>query len=359
MRIRCDLFCKVVDNFGDAAVCWRLARQLVREQGWQVRLWIDALAPLALLQPDCLPLLECQVVDEVEIRHWPDHFPAAEPGDVVIEAFACELPASFVDAMARREQRPVWVNLEYLSAEDWVVGCHGLSSPHPTLPLVKFFFFPGFVAGTGGLIREQAFAIPAPTPKGEALHVSLFCYQNTALPRLLDQWRADSRPLYCHITEGWARTQVESWLNQSFQPGQSVQLGQLTLEALPFLPQDRYDSLLAKCDLNFVRGEDSFVRAQWVELPLVWQIYPQTDAAHVKKLDAFLNSYGQRVSCEAGAALRDFWYVWNGVAEGSLDWGAFRASLPVLRSHARQWAEQLSTLGQVAENLAKFCAERI
>ena len=40
-----DVFCRVVDNYGDAAVCWRLARQLADEHGARVRLWIDLLAP--------------------------------------------------------------------------------------------------------------------------------------------------------------------------------------------------------------------------------------------------------------------------------------------------------------------------
>ncbi|HET9045379.1 MAG TPA: elongation factor P maturation arginine rhamnosyltransferase EarP, partial [Casimicrobiaceae bacterium] len=40
---RWDVFCKVVDNFGDAGVCWRLARQLVAEHDLAVTLWIDVL----------------------------------------------------------------------------------------------------------------------------------------------------------------------------------------------------------------------------------------------------------------------------------------------------------------------------
>ena len=35
-----DLFCRVVDNFGDVGVCWRLAADLA-QRGEQVRLWID------------------------------------------------------------------------------------------------------------------------------------------------------------------------------------------------------------------------------------------------------------------------------------------------------------------------------
>ena len=39
-----DIFCSVVDNFGDIGVCWRLARRLSAGLGQQVRLWVDDLA---------------------------------------------------------------------------------------------------------------------------------------------------------------------------------------------------------------------------------------------------------------------------------------------------------------------------
>ena len=118
----CDIFCTVVDNYGDAAVCWRLARQLATEHGWKIRLWIDDPAPLAQLAPD-------YGNGPVSVRLWPNPWPTAgladDAADVVIEAFACELPPAYVEAMAARSRPPVWLNLEYLSAESWVAGCHG------------------------------------------------------------------------------------------------------------------------------------------------------------------------------------------------------------------------------------------
>ena len=44
-----DIFCTVVDNYGDIGVCWRLARQLAAEHGFAVRLWVDDLASFARL----------------------------------------------------------------------------------------------------------------------------------------------------------------------------------------------------------------------------------------------------------------------------------------------------------------------
>jgi hypothetical protein len=334
--IACDLFCAVIDNLGDAGVCWRLAKQLAVEHGWQVRLFIDDPAPIAFLAPN---------QKTVEVFKWAGDFEAVEPADVVIEAFACNLPASYLAAMATRSRPPIWLNLEYLSAEDWVPGCHGL--PSPQAGINKHFFFPGFTPGTGGLLRERDYAVlPAPTFFGP-LEISLFCYDNPQLPALLAAWRDSDRPITCHVCDGLPRRQVEAWLGTSL----PAHCGNLRLAALPFLPQTDYDALLARCHLNFVRGEDSFVRAQWAERPFVWQVYPQADDAHFAKLDAFLNLYTNE------PAARCFFQAWN--SHGALDWPTFAATLPALTAHAPDWAARIQAHGDLAGNLVKFCAARL
>ena len=343
--IRCDIFCTVIDNLGDAGVCSRLARQLAGEHGWQVRLWIDDPGPLALLAPQD---------NTVDVMCWDSDSTSAEPADVIIEAFACNLPPPYVQAMAKQLQPPVWLNLEYLSAEDWIAGCHGL--PSPQAGLKKYFFFPGFVPGTGGLIRECNFAVlPAPTFSG-SLEISLFCYDNPQLPALLAAWRDGTVRIVCHVADGLPRAQVESWLDTPFVPGATTTRGALTLAALRFLPQDDYDCLLARCHLNFVRGEDSFVRAQWAERPFVWQAYRQADKFHLRKLTAFLDLYTQQIG-PGSKALRNFWLAWNG--EGPLDWQEFSSILPGLAAAGSSWAKQIGTHGDLAGNLVKFCASRL
>jgi len=336
MHNSCDIFCAVIDNLGDAGVCWRLARQLVVEYGWRVRLFIDDPAPIALLAPD---------QHLIDVRKWAGDFEAAAPADVVIEAFACNLPPAYLSAMAARPKPPVWLNLEYLSAEAWVAGCHGL--PSPQAGLAKYFFFPGFVAGTGGLLREKNYAVPpAPTFFGP-LEISLFCYDNPQLTTLLEAWRDGDQPIVCHVCDGLPRRQVEAWLGTPFPANR----GNLRLEALPFLPQTDYDNLLAHCHLNFVRGEDSFIRAQWAERPFVWQIYPQANDAHFAKLDAFLKLYTNE------PAARRFFAAWNG--KGTLDWASFVKTLPPLSADAPDWARRIQAHGDLAGNLVKFCAARL
>jgi hypothetical protein len=354
-RVSCDLFCKVVDNYGDAGVCWRLARQLAGEQGWRVRLWIDDLAPLTLLDP-AVDGEDRQRTDGIEIRHWTADFPAVAPADVVVEAFACELPAVYLAAMA--QTRPVWVNLEYLSAEEWVAGCHGMTSPHATLPLVKHFFFPGFVAGTGGLLRGRDACFEVGERSAE-FTVSLFCYDNPALPGLFDAWRHGAEPLRCLVADGLPRRAVARWLGRDFAVGDELRRDRLTLVALPFLPQPGYDRLLASCDLDFVRGEDSFVRAQWARRPFVWQAYPQAADAHHDKLDAFLALYTRGLEAPAGQAAAAFFAAWNGKGDAAAAWPAFRAALPALADHAEPWAQSIAAAGDLAENLARFCLARL
>jgi uncharacterized repeat protein (TIGR03837 family) len=351
MTVTCDLFCRVVDNLGDAAVCWRLARQLALEFSWRVRLWIDDPSPLDALAPDHAAL-------PVDVRKWSDDFPDTEPARVVIEAFACELPPPYLGRMAALPRPPVWINLEYLSAEDWVPGCHGMPSPHPVLPLTKHFFFPGFAAGTGGLVREQD-AEFGQQGIGAALAVSLFCYDNPALPSLLDVWARGDEPVVCRVADGLPRAQVAAWLGGGFEAGTRVRRGALDLAALPFLPQPDYDRLLGACALNFVRGEDSFVRAQWAERSFVWQAYPQAGGAHLAKVEAFLARYGRTLREDRRAATADFQRAWNGQGDVAAAWPAFRAALPELAKHAGPWAREIASHGNLAENLARFCLARL
>lgn len=369
-----DIFCTVVDNFGDAAVCWRLARQLAAEHGHGVRLWIDRPEVLQRLVPELDPAADGQRLKGVEIRLWREPFPAVMPHDGVIEAFACQLPDAFVQAMARRAPPPVWINLEYLSAEDWVPRHHGLASPHPRLPLVKHFFFPGFAPDTGGLLREgdliarrTAFkASPAqqaafwaslgiePSLPQER-RVSLFAYENVAVGELLEAWAAGAAPVTCLLPEGHLLPQVARALGERLAPGAMIRKGRLTLRVLPFLPQDAYDRLLWACDVNFVRGEDSFVRAQWAARPFVWHIYPQHDQAHWVKLEAFLGVYVAELAPQPAAALTALWQAWNRQSGVAAAWRTCEAHWTALTAHAEAWARHLGSQPDLASRLVQFC----
>ncbi len=367
---RWDIFCAVIDNFGDAGVCWRLARQLAAEHGIAVRLWIDDLRPLSAIWPDIDAGLARQSCCSVEICKWSGDLPAVEPADMVIETFACGLPAAYLAAMAAAEPAPRWINLEYLSAENWVRGCHGLPSPHPRLPLSLHFFFPGFYPDTGGLLREAdllasrrefqasvrqqtAFwhELGCEPPNG-AIKISLFAYENAALPDLLQAWSVCPTPVWCALPLDRLNASIGAW----FGAGNIWQRGNLTVQPLPFLDSERYDRLLWACDLNFVRGEDSFVRALWAGRPLIWHIYPQQDAAHHVKLKAFLDLYCAGLDAENSAILREFWQAWNGIGQRPADWSAWQTCRAMLARHHEIWLERLTAQTDLTANLVKFAS---
>lgn len=367
---RWDIFCTVVDNYGDIGVCWRLARQLVAEHGVSARLWVDDLTAFARLCPKIVPALDRQAAAGVDIRRWQQHFPAdIAPADVVIEAFACELPKSYVAAMAQRDPKPRWINLEYLSAEAWVADCHGLPSPHPQLPLSKHFFIPGFDERSAGLLRERDllaryavfdaarwWATQGGAPTDLTLKVSLFAYENRATASLFDAWCKGEQPLRCLVTDSRVLSSLNATLARPLVPGERSRFGALDLQVLPFMRQEAYDDLLAACDLNFVRGEDSLVRAIWAGKPFVWHIYPQDDDAHLVKLDAFLDRYCASLSPAAHDALRAFWHGWNAGTATAEQWRAFVGHLPEIAEHARDFRDQLAQLPDLAKTLADFCS---
>lgn len=371
-RTHWDIFCNVVDNYGDIGVCWRLARQLAHEYQLKVRLWVDDLTSFAKLAPALDPTQDNQALCGVEIQHWLAPFPDVAPAEVVIEAFACTLPENYIAAMATQSEKPLWINLEYLSAEPWIDEHHGLPSPHPRLPLTKYFFFPGFTQGSGGLIREtglvaarDAFQSDAAaqtawwqtlgvTPQPGALKLSLFAYPDAPIAPLLAAWAESPMPLQCFVPETPFGARIATALGHANLPqDKALQHGNLSVIGLPFLAQDDYDRLLWACDLNFVRGEDSFVRAQWAARPLIWNIYPQLDAVHQEKLEAFLALY-----CRAAPetlALAELWRAWNGLCGNPESvWPAFATTLPALSHHARRWAEGLGRQADLAAQLVKF-----
>jgi uncharacterized repeat protein (TIGR03837 family) len=368
-----DIFCSVVDNYGDIGVCWRLARQLAHEHGLTVRLWVDDLHSFGKMLPELDADLPAQTCRSVEVRLWESAMPMVEPADLVIGAFACKLPESYIAAMAAREAKPVWLNLEYLSAEDWVETHHQLPSPHPQLALTKYFFFPGFTPKTGGLLlesdllaRRDAFqqdedaqsrywrSLDVPQRVANELRVSLFSYENEAMHELLHTWEQGAQPVTCLLPEGRALPQVARYFDQQTgKAGDVWQRGNLRVYVLPFVEQSHYDELLWACDVNFVRGEDSCVRAQWAGKPFIWQIYPQHDGAHLEKLEALQVRYADGLPEEAASAVRDLWLAWNGGADIAGAWGRFGDQRDQLAAHGLTWAKRLSG-NKLALNLLAF-----
>ncbi|MFZ3281986.1 elongation factor P maturation arginine rhamnosyltransferase EarP [Pseudomonas sp.] len=372
LNTRWDIFCTVVDNYGDIGVTWRLARQLVAEHCVAVRLWVDDLRAFERICPELDINATQQWQQGVEVWQWPQDWPPTEAADVVIAAFACQLPGAYMDAMAAREKPPLWMNLDYLSAEDWVIGCHGLPSVKYK-SVQKFFFFPGFQPGTGGLLRERGlleqrrqFQQDTEAQRqflqglgvdcaADAQLISLFAYENAGLASWLDVLAADVAPTHLLVPEGRILGDVARWLGVETLTVGAIHVRQsLTVQVLPFVRQDQYDHLLWCCDFNAVRGEDSFVRAQWAGRPMLWHIYQQDEDIHLDKLDAFLALYTKGLSPAAAEAMNGLWRAWSAGQPIGEHWLAVRNHWPELQKNAEAWCLEQGLQADLAAALVQF-----
>ncbi|NYT69457.1 elongation factor P maturation arginine rhamnosyltransferase EarP [Pusillimonas noertemannii] len=359
-----DIFCRVVDNYGDIGVCWRLARQLARHPAaGPVRLWVDDLASFARIEHAVDAAAARQKVAEVELLHWARPALAVEPHAVVIEAFACSPPPGFIARMRDN----LWINLEYLSAENWVQDCHALPSLQAN-GLRKYFFFPGFTEATGGLLREPGLVearghwlsqpdlrwrllrdIGMPQALTDKLQagwrqVFVFCYGNAPANALAQALSRSSRPTVVIVPQGVLPALA------------SMQNENLRIFEMPFVDQDSFDRLLWSSELNIVRGEDSLVRAIWARQPFLWHIYRQDEDAHLAKLDAWMEL--ARFSPNIRALMR----AWNTGDEAA----ALQGLQDALQADAfLQWRletgslhERLASQSSLAERLLAFCTEK-
>ncbi len=342
-----DIWCRVIDNHGDLGVCWRLACALAR-RNLRLRLFVDDSSALAWMAPAGHA--------GVTVHAWPSE---AEPmpiaGAVVIEAFGCDPPPAVVAQMSKRAQPPLWLNLEYLSAESYVERSHRLPSPQPG-GLVKWFFYPGFTAQTGGLLREPDLLAERTLHDGCAwlaargwarqpgeTVISLFCYASAPMAALLR--RLAGRPCLLLATPGHA----QRLLNEAGPLPAGVRV-----QALPWLTQADYDRLLWSCDLNFVRGEDSLVRALWAGVPLVWHIYPQSDGAHAVKLQALLGLVTLPSPAGWPMDARAFIWAWNGLS-GACELPPWPAP-GAWREACEGWRATLAAQSDLASQLLDFAA---
>ena len=411
---RWDIFCKIVDNYGDIGVCWRLAKQLQVEHGLQIRLWVDNFAVAQkiipeltltqdlVLSPDLVLKDEEQVIENITILKWQEksdlklgkavNFELI--ADVVIEAFACGLPAQYQAQMLQKTVK--WINMEYLSAESWIADFHAKPSPQAN-GLIRHFYFPGFHHATGGLIREAKFnylrfnslkfnhlrfnplkfdhsenssdknGILKPNflyradsnaikQDSSSLKISLFCYANTPIADLLTALQTLKHKVILYVPVSDILLKIADFFGLiTLNSGEKYTQSNLTVQILPFLNQSDYDDLLSMCDLNFVRGEDSWVRAIWAAKPFVWQPYFQDGNTHIKKLNAFLELF--YADFEFKDRVRQVHESWATEHLPALTLQNYLKHLPAVKLQTLQQAIHLAQQTDFATQLVTFCSQ--
>lgn len=362
-----DIFCKIVDNFGDIGVCWRLAKQLHHEHGLSVRLFVDDLSDATKILTGVSNAAE-QTYEGVTVVRWGGATSFSHAADVVLETFACGLPDAYLKQMTTKT---VWVNVDYLSAESWVQEFHALNGLHRETGFTRHFYFPGFNEQTGGLLREQDLMTrrsnfqQANAPQQlnfwnslqinhrvDDLNISLFSYENAPVNAFLQS-----------LVDGDRQASVFMPFNQHLPTplldqhdlavGDAIQTGNLTLHILPFLSQEDYDVLLWACDINFVRGEDSWVRAVWSGKPFVWQPYWQEDNAHLLKLNAFLDNFYDHPDIDH--TLTKLHELWSTQVFHHDVWQDYLSKLDAISAHTQQQSNHLIQQDDLATKLVEFC----
>lgn len=358
------IFCRVIDNFGDAGVTWRLAKRL-RDLKLPVTLVIDAVNVLAKLVHDLDPAAKAATVRGIRIVDW-DFFEAevnegnlARIGGVwpslVFETFGCRLPDAVEKGLCDDRER-LWVNLDYLSAEEWVEGSHMVWGLHPTLPVKKLWYFPGFTDKTGGLLIEDGLEEARRAFDAEAwrqAHGALpgrrtlffFAYPVNAIDRLAAGLKAADEPLNMMLAPGAASDMLAKALEGD---------ERFNVVRLPFVPQEEFDDILRAADAVIIRGEDSFVRAQLAGTPLLWATYPTDDKAHEIKLDAWLGRFEAVWPEEDAGARKAFDAAARHWVDGTLEpeeFKAWLAALPAQKRAAEVWRDSLLKRGDLARRI--------
>ncbi len=281
-----DIFCQVIDNYGDVGVAYRLAREFKRVYpNKKLRFVINQIEELNLIRKS----------EDIEIILYKDISKIENSADLIIESFGCEIPKEYMDKALKNAK--LIINLEYFSAEKWVDDFH-LQESFLGGNLKKYFFIPGLSEKSGGILLDNEFL--ERKKKVEAnkeyylekfeikekydLIGSVFSYEKNFDSLIEELKKLGKKIILLILSEKTQKNFIKYFDNGN-------NYDKIKFVKLPFFTYDKYEKLLALCDFNLVRGEDSFVRALLLGKPFLWHIYPQDENIHIKKLESFLEKY--------------------------------------------------------------------
>ena len=281
-----DIFCQVIDNYGDVGVAYRLAREFKRVYpNKKLRFVINQIEELNLIRKS----------EDIEIILYKDISKIENSADLIIESFGCEIPKEYMDKALKNSK--LIINLEYFSAEKWVDDFH-LQESFLGGNLKKYFFIPGLSEESGGILLDNEFL--ERKKKVEAnkeyylekfgikekydLIGSVFSYEKNFDSLIEELKKLDKKIILLILSEKTQKNFIKYFDNGN-------NYDKIKFVKLPFFTYDKYEELLALCDFNLVRGEDSFVRALLLGKPFLWHIYPQDENTHIEKLESFLEKY--------------------------------------------------------------------
>ena len=393
-----DVLCKVVDNYGDIGVVYRLARALSElDPAPVLRIVVDDLRAFSLLEPLVRPDVAVQTVRGWTIVDWRGPT-VADAGSyeavygqagprVVLECFACGRPdwfeAMLFDDDDDGSQKTI-VNIEYLSAEPYADEFHRLPSLTRSGSVRKHMFMPGFTPGTGGLILDSAFVAAkarCSEPAGLAVErglllagaglemlpsdglsadgtvgmfwVLVFSYERDYARIVADLAAFNAkRPVLVLVASGKSEPCFMRAWEDAGRPFRVLRL--------PFLPQETWDRVLLASDFLFVRGEDSMARAALSGRPFLWHAYPQAEAHQLVKVRALLERMRAHFDPQDFRYVEETFLAFNDrLADGAAVAGTERVTR-LLEADARMlhgfssFADALAANGNLADALMTF-----
>ncbi|MGL5356303.1 MAG: elongation factor P maturation arginine rhamnosyltransferase EarP [Cetobacterium sp.] len=306
-----DIFCEIIDNFGDIGVVYRLAKEFksIYKNEIKIRVFLNRLDEFLLINKKAKNI-EWQEIDGIEYltnEYLAKNICTFPPANVIIEAFGCNVLEEYLEKA--KDESMLLINLEYLSGETWIEGIHLMESPIGNKNLKKYFYMPGFKENTGGVIVDKLFLnrkndvsknreyylekyLPQFRDKDYFIG-TIFSYEKNFKP-LLESLLKNNKNNCLLILGEKSKDSIREILKDisiEYSEKEIVEYENIKIKFMPFLEQEEYEELINLAHYNFVRGEDSFVRALLTGKPFVWHIYLQEDMAHMDKIRGFVERY--------------------------------------------------------------------
>ena len=336
-----DIFCEVIDNYGDVGVAYRLAREFKRIYPHKrLRFFINKTEEINLIKKS----------NDIEIIAYKDISKIKNSADLILETFACEIPKEYIDKALRSSK--FIINLEYFSAEDWVDDFH-LQESFLGGSLKKYFFIPGLSKKSGGILLDNEFLERKKQVEENREYYlekfkikekydligSVFSYEKNFDSLINELKKLDKKVLLLILSEKTQKNFIKYFDN-------SNNYDKIKAVKLPFFTYDKYEELLSLCDFNLVRGEDSFVRALLLGKPFLWHIYPQEENIHIQKLNSFLEKY-----CPNNKELKETFIDYNVNRD---NFSYFFKNFKEIEEHNRKYANYLIENCNLIEKLINF-----
>ena len=367
-----DIFCEIIDNFGDIGVVYRISKELKKIfQNVRIRIVLNRLEEFKAINKKVKDT-DYQEIDGlicVTEKYVKENIETFGVSDVFIEAFGCNVPEEYVKQA--KENSKLWINLEYLSGEKWIEDFHLCESLIDSKTLKKIFFMPGFNEKSGGVIIDSGFLERMKFGKENRDEIfkkyfkdfdlkdkfigTVFSYEKN-FENLLETLKNYEKETVLLLMGEKTQKSFSEILKKNLTEdyGNIVKYGKITMIYSDFFSQEEYEEIISASDFNFTRGEDSFVRGIILGKPFMWHIYLQEEKAHMDKIKAFTERFKESV--EVSEEEKNIIESYCNLLEDYND--RDKNSLEKGKEDFRIFFEKFEEIDRICEKYSKFLLEK-